>query len=248
MKCQSELQARANTGCKSAGRAKRSFLLIARILPAVQPLCNRQADWEQTDKTVCMDDPTRALMTCLVPCVRSGDTSRMAKNRLQKCSLSNKCVCVDVCARETTAMMRRSDGYSRICLPKVWGVWKAIESVCVWEIIGLSPRHSTFHWHTAGTQLAIQLFCPSPLFFFPFCAPPTTPPPPSTPPTECQTRRVREYGGRGLRQKKALALMGSRAGEEEGGSYDGAQYSQDPSGAWQEGIRQWQTGVPQQPC
>lgn len=44
MKCQSELQAYAKAGHKSAGRTKRSFLLIAHILPAVrgvQPLCNR---------------------------------------------------------------------------------------------------------------------------------------------------------------------------------------------------------------
>lgn len=65
------------TGRKSAGSAKRSYLLIAHILPAVrgvQPLFNRLADWEQTDKTMCRDDSTHALMNCLVLCVRSSDT------------------------------------------------------------------------------------------------------------------------------------------------------------------------------
>lgn len=81
MKCRSELQAYAEAGHKSAGRAKRSSLLIAYILPAVrgvQQLCSGLADWEQTHKTVCTDHPRGALMTCLVWSVRNGDMQRVA--------------------------------------------------------------------------------------------------------------------------------------------------------------------------
>lgn len=49
MKCQCELQARAEAGCKSTGRAKKVFLLIAHILHGSRgflSLCNRMADCE----------------------------------------------------------------------------------------------------------------------------------------------------------------------------------------------------------
>lgn len=85
MKCQSELQAYAEAGHKSAGSAKRSFLLIAHILPAVrgaQPIA-QQLD---TDKTVCKDDSTHALMNCLVLCVRSSDTWHEGSWALCECA------------------------------------------------------------------------------------------------------------------------------------------------------------------
>lgn len=81
-------------------------------------------------------------------------------------------------------------------------------SVCMWEIIGLSPRHSSFCWHTAGTQLAIQVICPSPLLLI---LHPPTPTPPCLP-TECQTCMVRGDGG-GVKTEKTLTLMGTRKEE-----------------------------------
>lgn len=130
------------------------------------------------------------------------------------------------------------------------GLWKARESVCMWELIGLSPRHSAFCWHTAGTQLAIRVNCPSPFF--------SPSPPSSSSPTQPPYRMPNMHGkgsgvgggGVELEQKKSKTKKPPKNisvnREEEGGSYDGAHCSQDPSGAWQEGIHQWQTGVPQQ--
>lgn len=142
------------TGRKSAGSAKRSYLLIAHILPAVrgvQPLFNRLADWEQTDKTMCRDDSTHTLMNCLVLCVRSSDTwhegswppvgVRKDKGSEGKITshtafkISNH-VCVDMSGgvlEWPTCIYEDEWCFSRVCLPNFagpgFGVWMK-ERVC----------------------------------------------------------------------------------------------------------------------
>lgn len=174
MKCQSELQAYAEAGHKPAGSAKRSFLLIAHIRPAargVQQPFDRPADWEQTDKTVCRDDLTHALMNCLVLCVRRSDTwhedttaaceyaqrqERRESNSSHSIRNRHMCVMIWGSSRWSRphACIGMSDGFSRVCLPNFagFGVWvvKGKDSVCVWEIIDHFLRCSVLCWHTAG--------------------------------------------------------------------------------------------------
>lgn len=93
------------------------------------------------------------------------------------------------------------------------------ENVCVREIMGLSPLASALCWHTAGHPTKLSQPPPSAL---------------STSGTIQSPNRMPDTLGKGILRKRVKTLKKNISvnGEDEGGSYDGAHFTQAPSGAW----------------